>query len=260
MQALRHPTATGRLAAAVGVATVVLLTAPGGQAHGSGVAQPPTDPGQGDGHGLPTTLPGGGQSGVNPSVTSPTLPPQASPVADQAVSLGAANGVTVQLPGTSTFLPLSRGAAVPVGTVIDATHGVVTLTSAKDSSTTQTGEFWGGVFRVDQTSGGEPATVLTLTGGDFSSCTPPSRSRLSVHSAGRHPSRRLWGRDNHGRFVTRGRSAVASVRGTEWLTQDTCAGTRVSVKRGAVVVRDLGRRRNVTLHAGKSYLARARRR
>ena len=37
----------------------------------------------------------------------------------------------------------------------------------------------------------------------------------------------LWGRDRHGRFRTRGRNAVATVRGTVWKTADSCAGTRV---------------------------------
>ena len=39
---------------------------------------------------------------------------------------------------------------------------------------------------------------------------------------------------------------------------DRCDGTLTKVRRGAVVVRDFRRKRNVVVRAGKSYLARAR--
>ena len=51
----------------------------------------------------------------------------------------------------------------------------------------------------------------------------------------------------------------AAVRGTRWLVEDRCDGTLTRVLEGSVVVRDLGRRRNVVVRAGRSYLARARR-
>ena len=41
--------------------------------------------------------------------------------------------------------------------------------------------------------------------------------------------------------------------------QDSCAGTLTRVVRGSVTVRDEVRRKTVTVAAGKSYLARARR-
>ena len=71
----------------------------------------------------------------------------------------------------------------------------------------------------------------------------------------RAAKRRLWG-SGHGLFVTRGRNSVAAVRGTIWLTQDTCAGTLVAVRRGLVEVRDLVKHRKVMVPAGEHYLAR----
>ena len=62
-----------------------------------------------------------------------------------------------------------------------------------------------------------------------------------------------------GRFSTRGRYSSATVRGTSWTTTDRCDGTLTKVTRGTVTVRDLKRRKNITLRQGKSYLARARR-
>jgi hypothetical protein len=74
----------------------------------------------------------------------------------------------------------------------------------------------------------------------------------------RLPVRRLWARDRGGRFRTHGRNSVATVRGTSWVTTDTCAGTRTTVTSGAVSVRDVRRRRTVLVRAGHSYLARGR--
>jgi ferric-dicitrate binding protein FerR (iron transport regulator) len=47
------------------------------------------------------------------------------------------------------------------------------------------------------------------------------------------------------------------VRGTIWLVQDECDGTLTKVKRGTVQVRDLRRKKTITVKAGHSYLARA---
>jgi hypothetical protein len=46
------------------------------------------------------------------------------------------------------------------------------------------------------------------------------------------------------------------VRGTEWETVDSCAGTLTHVKRGLVSVRDLHTRQTVLVPAGHSFLAR----
>ena len=69
--------------------------------------------------------------------------------------------------------------------------------------------------------------------------------------------RRLWGRGK-GSFRTRGRRAVATVRGTTWIVSDRCEGTLTSVKEGVVAVRDLVRRKTVIVRGGKRYLARKR--
>ena len=68
--------------------------------------------------------------------------------------------------------------------------------------------------------------------------------------------RRLWG-DGKGRFRTRGRHGAATVRGTKWLTEDRCTSTKVSVKRGTVLVRDFVKKKNKIVKKGQSYVARA---
>ena len=67
----------------------------------------------------------------------------------------------------------------------------------------------------------------------------------------------MWG-NAKGAFRTRGRFASATVRGTTWLTQDTCAGTLVRVRTGSVTVLDRLLRQTKVLRAGQSYLARRR--
>jgi hypothetical protein len=50
------------------------------------------------------------------------------------------------------------------------------------------------------------------------------------------------------------------VRGTIWITKDSCTTTTTTVREGVVTVRDFVKRKNVTVKAPKSYRARARKR
>jgi hypothetical protein len=49
------------------------------------------------------------------------------------------------------------------------------------------------------------------------------------------------------------------VRGTQWLVQDSCAGTLTRVVKGVVSVRDNVKHKTIVLRAGKKYLAKPRR-
>ena len=93
---------------------------------------------------------------------------------------------------------------------------------------------------------------MKLIGGDFSVCKRKTSS--AVASAPPKVVRQLWG-NGKGRFQTRGRYAAATVRGTYWLTADRCDGTVTQVKQGVVQVSDIPAKKQVTLRAGKSYLA-----
>jgi hypothetical protein len=225
----------------------------------------PVDPGPGtDTPPTPTTPqpPTGGDTGAPstepppspPSSGSSALPPAAQPVLGSSVTLGDVKGAPlVRLPGTDRFVPLTADATVPVGAVVDATKGTIELTSVRDASgKTQTGTFWGGVFKVNQ-SRRDTVTELALTGGSFSDCRPKRRGKVVASGAKR--KRRLWGRDRGGRFRTRGRHGSATVRGTRWLTEDRCDGTYFKVTEGAIDVRDERKRKTVRLKRGGSYLA-----
>jgi hypothetical protein len=193
------------------------------------------------------------------------LPPASPPVLGVSVTVRPASGsVRVKLPGGRAYVALQRAAQLPVGTVIDATHGRLQLSSAINrAGATKTGTFNGGAFVVDQARSGQLSAQLRLVGGSFAAC---HRARRVVHGRmvishyfldyPRRVIRQLWGRDRGGRFRTIGRTAAAAVRGTVWLTQDRCDGTLIRVYAGHVLVHDRVHRRNVLVGPGQSYLAR----
>ena len=59
------------------------------------------------------------------------------------------------------------------------------------------------------------------------------------------------------RFRTIGSTSSGSVRGTKWLTVDSCAGTLTVVVEGVVLVHDFSNGELVAVHAGDRYFARA---
>jgi hypothetical protein len=166
--------------------------------------------------------------------------------------------VRVKAPGTAAFTTLAAGAAVPVGAVLDTRSGTVALTSALTGGRTQTATFHSGIFEVRQSAKSGGMTDIFLRGPAVSCGRSRSTARAAAVAKRKRPQRQLWGRDNGGRFRTHGKNSVATVRGTSWVTTDTCSGTRTTVRSGAVSVRDVHRHRTVLVRAGHSYLARRR--
>jgi hypothetical protein len=201
---------------------------------------------------------------VAPTPAPPLAPPPPTPDLGRTVVVSEISGsVSVQPGGSGAFVPLGAAAVeVPVGSVVNATRGTLRLRSARDAAgRTQTARFFGTVFRVAQSRSGRGFTDLRIVGGRPPGCRPAfaASGRAAVVQRRRRRARRnLWARDRGGRFRTHGRNSVATVRGTTWLTSERCAGTLVRVTKGAVRVRDLRRRRTVTVRAGHRYLARDR--
>jgi hypothetical protein len=159
--------------------------------------------------------------------------------------------VKVKLPGTDEFVLLDEGEQIPLGTVVDVRKGRVTIVAAAGDD--QTAEFYGGLFKLAQTKGSKPITVLKLV--EKLSC---ATGKKAVAAAKKKRKRRLWG-SGKGRFRTSGRYSSATVRGTKWLVEDRCASTLTKVVRGKVAVRDFVKRKTVLVKAGKKYVARKRR-
>jgi hypothetical protein len=203
-----------------------------------------------------------GVSAGPPSSDIPLTTAAAKPVRGGSVVVAPLLGtVKIKLPGSAGYATLKAGDSVPVGTVVDTRSGTVMLTSALGAGTTQSGEFRGALFQVRQARTGSGMTDLVLRGSNFALC-PRATGRFGVRAAStaskrKRPLRRLWARDKGGRFRTHGRNSVATVRGTSWVTTDTCAGTRTTVKQGSMSVRDRRRGKTVIVRAGHSYLARS---
>jgi hypothetical protein len=197
-----------------------------------------------------------------PAALSEQVVPQ--PVVAKEVGVTPKSGtVRVRVPGSSEYVTLA-GAEIPVGATVDTTRGAVVLTSAQPDGSVQSASFHGGTFRVTQTRDG--VTNLFLTG-TVAGC-PRAARRLQlgriVAVASRHKDAksakarkktRLWG-DGHGRFRTHGRNAVATVRGTKWLVEETCSGTLVTVSRGVVAVRNKRTKTTTLVRRGERVLAR----
>jgi hypothetical protein len=152
----------------------------------------------------------------------PALAAKPKPKLGSTVLLKPAGGsVIVKERGKRQF-KLRKATLVKVGSKVDTSKGKVKLTSAISSKRTQSGTFSQGAFIVTQRKS-DGLTDLTLTGGDFSVCSA-ARAAGSRLTAAANRRRALFGRA-HGRFRTRGRNSSATVRGTDWLTEDTCTGT-----------------------------------
>jgi hypothetical protein len=164
--------------------------------------------------------------------------------------------VLVKKPGESKFIELDGQTEIPVGSQVDATKGVIMLTSGLGGGKTNSSQFYDGLFTILQKRAPNAFMILRMDGGNFRACSRRSLSTLSVDAKRKRPVRRLWG-NGKGRFTTKGRYSSATVRGTKWLVQDRCDGTLTRVLRGVVLVRDFRARKNVRVRAGRSYLAKA---
>ena len=183
--------------------------------------------------------------------------PAPAPEYGHAVVGGVASGtVLVTDPGSGKTWKMGRHDRVKTGSVVDARHGKVTIVSALDAKGhTQKATFWAGRFQVRQPRSGNGMVELRLLG-------KPAGCGTATARAARKRTRpvKLWGKDRGGRYRTVGSSSVATVRGTEWLVMETCAGTVTRVVEGAVSVWDRGLRKRILLRAGAraaAHVARA---
>jgi hypothetical protein len=158
--------------------------------------------------------------------------------------------VLVKPKGSKTFVELDAGRGIPLGSEVDTRHGKVRLSSVpRSGGPVQSALFYDGLFVVTQAGG---ITNLKLSE-PLAKC-PPAKASAAAKRKKKPKSRRLWG-DGSGAFRTQGRSSAATVRGTKWLVQDSCAGTLTRVARGVVQVNDFVRHKKLVLRKGKSYTA-----
>jgi hypothetical protein len=221
---------------------------------------------------------------VGPDVTfmTPRAPAPGSPTIGKTFNIAPVNGL-VLIEVNGAFVPLTEVDQIPSGALIDARHGSLSLIitvpagsgGARNAAAmaskhrpklkTQAGTFGGAVFRITQVSRGvnKGLATLALVEGAFPGA--PTYATCRRHKAGDASAAslssftlQLLRSSAHGRFRTRGRYSAATVRGTKWTIADRCDGTLTHDITDSVVVNDFVHHKTIILHAGKSYLARAR--
>ena len=174
--------------------------------------------------------------------------------------------VTVKEPGASDFTPLDGLEKIPVDSVIDTRGGTVNITAATgnlgDTTEDNSVSYWDGLIRIEQSGDVNAAATAKLV--QKLHCGKRSRQAKATKSSGpvatvsRKSRRRVWG-SGHGNYKTSGGGGTGSVRGTTWLTKDTCRGTFFKVTDGiGITVFDFDLGQSFDLGPGQSYFARNR--
>jgi hypothetical protein len=203
-----------------------------------------------------------------------TEPPKAGPPArlepEHGISFLAqptTGTVTIKEPGARGFTALTGEEKIPVGSVVDTRGGTVKVTAAVgnlgDTTADNSVSLWDGLIRIDQS--GDTNAVATAKLVEKLRCgkkkggeAKAGKSSGAVATKSGKRRRRVWG-SGHGNYKTQGSGGTGSVRGTTWLTKDTCRGTFFKVTDGigiSVFDFDLGQR--FDLGPGQSYFARNR--
>ena len=203
-------------------------------------------------------------AGSTTQTSAPTTVKVPAPLLGRKVNAAPISGkVFVLIDGR--LVPLTATTQIRSGTVVDALHGMLSITTATGSGTkTQTGRFGGAVFRVTQTKAGASKGLTTLTLVNHAFKGAPSYATCKSRKAGDASAAALSSKtlqllhaSAHGKFRTSGRYSAATVRGTTWTIADRCDGTLTHVITDSVAVTDFVRHRTIILHAGQSYLAKA---
>jgi hypothetical protein len=204
-----------------------------------------------------------------PVVVPPVLPPPVivvlgervapKPTLGKSVMLTLVSGTVRYIAPGQSLKTLTDTVIVPNGTKVDATNGVVKVTVVRDGSgALDSVAAWDGAFTAAQgvEKGGRGLTTFTLSDA-FN--VPASKGAIAASTAfaAKKKHHSLWV-NGKGNFKTRGKRASAIIRGTQWLTEETDAGTKVSVERGAVAVRDFANHKTVLVKSGQSYTAKPR--
>jgi hypothetical protein len=201
-------------------------------------------------------------------VVPPPPPPPPEPEHGISFLVQPAGGtVTIKEPGETSFTPLSDLEKIPVNSVIDTRGGTVKLTAATgdlgDTTEDNSVNFWDGLIRIEQSGDTNAAATAKLVQKLRCSKSRSARTRVTKSSgplaaASRKSRRRVWG-SGHGNYKTSGGGGTGSVRGTTWLTKDTCRGTFFKVTDGiGITVFDFDLGESFDLGPGQSYFARNR--
>jgi len=226
---------------------------------------------------LAATNSAGTTFGPDVTFTTGKLPAPGSPTLGKTFNISLVSGlVLVKVNGQ--FIPLTELTQIPKNTVINALHGTLSLTSAagspspahdaaakgkKHKTKTQQGTFGGAIFKISQTTAGAGRGLVTLAIVENAFKGAPSYAICKAHkaleaTAASSKTLQLLHASAKGKFRTKGRYSAATVLGTKWTVADRCDGTLTHDITDSVKVTDFVHHKTIVLHAGQSYLAKAR--
>jgi hypothetical protein len=179
----------------------------------------------------------------------------------------AGGSVKVKKPGERSFGDLKKLEKIPVNSVVDTRGGRVEVTAATGNFADTTADnsllFFDGLISLQQAGTPNAPAIAKLVenlgcpnrvGGEAKA----GKSSGPVATTSRKRRRRVWG-SGSGNYSTSGSGGTGSVRGTTWLTKDTCRGTFFKVTDGiGISVLDFDLGQTVELGPGQSYFARNR--
>jgi hypothetical protein len=188
---------------------------------------------------------------------APVVPPTAGehvkPVIAKTLVADDVKGIVkLKVPGSQQWAAVTDDQSIPMGAVLDTSNGRLTFETALLGGVTQTAQVWGGRLYMRQNQHG--MVDLYLAGPALSCARAAGMASMAKATKG-GKKKLIWVKDSHGRFRSHGKNSVATVRGTQWLTHETCAGTLTRVKQGKVAVRDVHTHKTVLVRAGHGYLA-----
>jgi hypothetical protein len=179
----------------------------------------------------------------------------------------AAGTIKVKQPGKPGFKNLKKVESIPVNSIVDTRGGRVEVTAATGNFGATTPDdsvaFYDGLIRLKQASKRNARANAQILGklkcpNESGGQAEAGKSSEPVATTSRKRRRRVWG-SGSGNYSTSGSGGTGSVRGTTWLTKDTCNGTFFKVTQGiGIAVHDFDLGRTVELGPGQSYFARNR--
>jgi hypothetical protein len=197
--------------------------------------------------------------GADQTFTTAQAAPPPPPVLGKSEDITPVSGTVFIKTKAGQFIPLTGATQIPSGTVIDALHGSLQLLAALGNGKAEHGTFGGAIFKITQAHTG--LANLTLIENAFHGA--PSYALCHAHKAvdattASSRTLQLLHASARGKFRTTGRYSAATVRGTSWTIADRCDGTLTHDITHSVAVTDFVRHKTIVLHAGQSYLAKAR--
>jgi hypothetical protein len=169
--------------------------------------------------------------------------------------------VRVPSPG-ATFRPLKGVASIPVGSLVDASKGAIAVqTAANGFAPTSRGyrrqnaTVRAGIFRIRQARARRQRAAIAT---DLLLEHPPNARVACTRRTPRKGVMRTLTVAVKGYFRTIGGASTATARNATFTTADRCDGTLTTVTRGRVVLKPRkGRRKAITVRAGRRYLMKA---